>query len=119
MRVYDTELGRLLVAAIEIVSPANKDRPESRRAFVAKCAALLQQRVSVTIIDLVTDHHFNLYHDLLEFIGQTNGSPEQAPPIYAAACRATKKDKALVSGNVDGDADAGATVTDAAALARR
>jgi hypothetical protein len=35
------------VAAIEIVSPANKDRPEHRRKFVAKCAALLQQGVSV------------------------------------------------------------------------
>ena len=31
-----------LVAAIEIVSPSNKDRPESRRAFVAKVAALLK-----------------------------------------------------------------------------
>src|SRR5579871_1843719 len=28
VRVYDTQRGRRLVAAIEIVSPANKDRPE-------------------------------------------------------------------------------------------
>ena len=33
VRVYDDRHGRRLVAAIEIVSPANKDRPESRRAF--------------------------------------------------------------------------------------
>lgn len=33
VRVYDTRLGRRLVAAVEIVSPANKDRPEHRRAF--------------------------------------------------------------------------------------
>ena len=39
VRVYDTGLGRRLVAAVEIVSPANKDRPEHRRTFVAKCAA--------------------------------------------------------------------------------
>src|SRR5207302_1189240 len=69
VRVYDTKRGRRLVAAVEVVSPANKDRPEHRRAFVAKCAALLQQRVSVTIVDLVTARDFNLYHDLLELIG--------------------------------------------------
>ena len=54
VRVYDTKIGRRLVAAVEIVSPANKDRPEHRRAFVAKCAALLQNRVCVAIVDLVT-----------------------------------------------------------------
>ena len=33
VRVYDTKRGHRLVAAIEIVSPANKDRPEHRRAL--------------------------------------------------------------------------------------
>jgi hypothetical protein len=42
VRVYDVRRGRRLVAAIEIVSPANKDRPEHRNAFVAKCIALLE-----------------------------------------------------------------------------
>jgi Protein of unknown function (DUF4058) len=41
VQVHDTRRGRRLVAAIEIVSPRNKDRPESRNGFVAKCAALL------------------------------------------------------------------------------
>lgn len=72
MRVYDTDEGRRLVAAIEIVSPANKDRPEHRRAFVAKCVSLLQNRVSVTIVDLVTTRDFNLYSDLLDLMGQTD-----------------------------------------------
>lgn len=40
-RVYGATRKRRLVAAIEIVSPANKDRPEHRNAFIAKCAALL------------------------------------------------------------------------------
>ena len=40
VRVYDTLRGRRLVATVEIVSPANKDRPEHRRAFVAKCVSL-------------------------------------------------------------------------------
>src|SRR5262249_48761930 len=37
--VYDVRHGRRLVAAVELVSPSNKDRPEHRRALVPKCAA--------------------------------------------------------------------------------
>jgi hypothetical protein len=86
--VYDTRHQRRLVAAVEIVSPANKDRPEHRRVFVAKCAALLRQHVSVAIVDLITTRQFNLYGDLLDLIGHTDPSllPEP-PPLYAAACR--------------------------------
>lgn len=90
VRVYDVKRGRRLVAAIEIVSPANKDRPEHRRAFVAKCATLLQNQVSVAIVDLVTTRTFNLYRDLLQLIGQPASSGEETS-IYAVACRATPK----------------------------
>jgi hypothetical protein len=91
VRVYDMERGQRLVAAIELVSPANKDRPEHRRAFVAKCAALLQNQVSVTIVDLVTVRDQNLYGDLLELIGQSDPAlGQESPGIYAVACRATK-----------------------------
>ena len=95
VRVYDTRHGRRLVAAVEIVSPANKDRPEHRRAFVVKCAALLQKQVCVAIVDLVTTRHFNLYSDLLELIGRTDPAlPSEPPPLYAAVCRSTKQDSA-------------------------
>jgi hypothetical protein len=88
VRIYDTKRSRRLVAAVEIVSPANKDRPEHRHAFVAKCAALLQNRVSVAIIDLVTTRDFNLYGELLELIEQTDPFLEpEPPPLYAVACR--------------------------------
>ena len=88
VRIYDTARGRRLVAAVEIVSPANKDRPEHRRAFVAKCASLLQQQVSVVVVDLVTVRHFNLYADLLESIGRSDPSLGPEPPgVYVAACR--------------------------------
>lgn len=94
VRVYDTKWGRELVAAVEIVSPANKDRPDHRQAFVAKCAALLQEQVSVAIVDLVTTRHFNLYSDLLKLIGQNDPLLSPDPPsLYAVACRSTKKDR--------------------------
>lgn len=59
--IFDQQRGRELVAAIELISLANKDRPETRQAFVSKCAALLQKKISVSIVDLVTVKHFNLY----------------------------------------------------------
>jgi hypothetical protein len=88
VRVYDSKRGRRLVAAVEIVSPANKDRPEHRRAFIAKCVTLLRNRVCVAIVDLVTTRNFNLYSELLECIGRTDPSLDPVPPdLYAAACR--------------------------------
>jgi hypothetical protein len=94
VRVYDTQRNRRLVAAVEIVSPANKDRPEHRRVFAAKCAELLRQHVSVTIVDLVTTRNFNLYGELLELIGQPDPflAPEP-PPLYAVACRGRREDE--------------------------
>ncbi len=95
VRVYDSKRGRRLVAAVEIVSPANKDRPEHRRAFVAKCAALLQNQVSLAIVDIVTTRHFNLYAELLDVLGQTDPLlTPTAPLIYAVACREARKDDA-------------------------
>jgi hypothetical protein len=91
VRVYDTRSGRRLVAAVEIVSPANKDRPEHRRAFAAKCAALIQNHVCVAIVDDVTTRTSNLYGDLMDLFGQTDPSlAEGLPPLYAVACRWTR-----------------------------
>lgn len=91
--VYDEKRHCRLVAAVEIVSPANKDRPEHRRAFVSKCAGLLRERVSVVIVDVVTTRSQNLYGELLDQIGQSDPTliPEP-PPLYAAACRLTKRE---------------------------
>jgi hypothetical protein len=92
VRVYDARHGRRLVAAIEIVSPSNKDRPESRRAFVAKVAALLQHDVSVSIVDLVTIRRFNLYADLLELIDRSDPMLGAEPPaLYAVTARGRKR----------------------------
>jgi hypothetical protein len=93
VRVYDIERGQRLVAAVELVSPANKDRPEHRRAFAAKCATLLQNQVSVTIVDVVTTRQNNLYEELLHLIGQSDPALDPEPPAtYAVACRATQID---------------------------
>jgi hypothetical protein len=60
--IFDLERDRRLLAAVEIVSPANKDRPESRQLFVAKCLNPLRQDVCLSIVDLVTIRQFNFYY---------------------------------------------------------
>lgn len=75
-----------LVAAIELVSPSNKDRPENRKTFVNKCEALLKKDVSVTIVDLVTSRTANLYGELLAEL-DAQRTAVSSSPIYAATCR--------------------------------
>jgi Protein of unknown function (DUF4058) len=89
--IFDQERERQLVAAVELVSPANKDRPESRRAFVTKCASLLRPGVAIAIVDLVTTRQFNLYAELLEWIGQHDAALEAEPATtYAVSMRFQK-----------------------------
>jgi hypothetical protein len=68
VRVFQSRGGRTLVGAIELVSPANKDRPETRHAFAVKCSGLLQQGVSVVIIDIVTDRRANLHNETMRLL---------------------------------------------------
>lgn len=85
--VYDLERERRLGAAIEIVCPANKDRPESRQLFVSKCYNLLRKDVCLSIVDLVTNRQFNLYSQLLDLLNCNDPRLNEAEPIYAATCR--------------------------------
>jgi hypothetical protein len=84
VRVYDARHGRRLVAAVELISPANKDRPESRAQFVAKCAAMLRRHVSVVLVDLVTSRTTNLYAELLNLIGEQDPALGDDPPATYA-----------------------------------
>lgn len=84
VEVFDTEEGRV-VAAIELVSPGTKDLPESRQAFVAKCSALLQNRIAVSIVDLVTVKQFNLYAELLAEMGAKSDANLESEATYAAS----------------------------------
>jgi hypothetical protein len=86
--IFDLERGRELVAAIELVSPASKDRPETRLQFVSKCVSLLQKKVCVSIVDLVTVKQFNLYCEVLDTMCQKDLAFLPKPPsTYAVTCR--------------------------------
>ncbi len=88
VQVFRTTGGAVLVGAIELVSPGNKDRPEARRAFAAKCATYLQQGVGLVVVDTVTARPGNLHDDLVRLLEQPDAFRfPGAPPLYAAAYR--------------------------------
>jgi hypothetical protein len=94
VRIYDVERGRQLVAAIEIVSPSNKDRPDTREVFIGKVVSLLQQGVCVSLLDLVSIRQANLYADLLRLLGRTDPAlATQTPYMYAVTLRSRKPPK--------------------------
>jgi Protein of unknown function (DUF4058) len=85
VQVFEEEEGPRLVAAIELVSPANKDRATHRHAFAVKYAAYLLRQIGLVVVDAVTSRAGALHAELLQLLGVT------APPaggLFAAAYRA-------------------------------
>ena len=68
VRVFSTSGGLTLVAAIELISPSNKDRPEERRAFAAKCTSYLHQGVALIVMDIVTSRNANLHNETMRLM---------------------------------------------------
>src|SRR5262249_1711779 len=88
VQVFSNMTGPTLVAAIELVSPGNKDRAETRRAFAAKCAAYLQRGIGLIVVDIVTSRHANLHDELVTLMGHDNGFAFPEPTaLYATAYR--------------------------------
>lgn len=91
--VFESEGGASLVAAIELISPANKDRASHRQAFAVKCASYLQEGIGLLIIDIVTSRQANLHNDLIQLLGH---DPRMALPadalLYTVAYRPIVRD---------------------------
>jgi hypothetical protein len=87
--VYQDLGGAKLRGAIELVSPANKDRGGARRTFAAKCAGYLKHAVAVVIVDIVTLRTANLHKDIFETLGVKSRRPHWESPtkLYAVAYR--------------------------------
>jgi hypothetical protein len=88
VQVFSSVAGPTLVAAIELVSPGNKDRTDTRRAFVAKCAAYLQRGIGLIVVDIVTERHTTLHDELMGFLEKVAGCTFASPtPLYTTAYR--------------------------------
>jgi hypothetical protein len=90
VRIYQDFGGAELRAAIELISPANKDRQGSRRTFAAKCAGYLQHGIGVILVDVVTSRLANLHAELFDVLEVKGRSPSWSSPtgLYAVAYRA-------------------------------
>lgn len=86
VRVVSSRTGPTLVAAIELVSPRNKDRAEARHAFAIKCASYLHQGIGLLILDIVTERRANLHAEVMRLLGSNELShlPADAT-LYAVA----------------------------------
>lgn len=96
IRVYQELGGAQLRAAIELVSPANKDQEGSPRTFAAKCAGYLKHGIAVVIVDIVTSRGANLHEELFETLGVKSRQAvwESSTGLYVVAYRAVTVRKA-------------------------
>ena len=84
-----------LVGVVEIVSPGNKDRPETRLAFATKSAAYLQRGIGLVVVDLVTEKHFNLHNELLPLLNlDSRFSMTDNPHLYVVSYRPYQRGEA-------------------------
>jgi hypothetical protein len=93
IQILSTEGGRTLVAAIELVSPGNKDRASKRRLFAAKCATYLARGVGLVVIDVVTSRQANMHNELGDLLGwQPAHRMPAETSLYAVAYRPLRRD---------------------------
>ena len=92
--VFSRSGGPTLAGAVELVSPANKDRPAHREALVSKCASYIQAGVGLVLIDVVTERPADLHRELLARLGSGDVGP--GPPLSASAYRPVERDGAAV-----------------------
>jgi hypothetical protein len=89
--IYSGEAGPTLVAAVELVSPGNKDREDYRQSFAAKCATYLQQGIGLVIADIVTNRQANLHNELVDLLGGSGDHMLPPGALYATAYRPVRR----------------------------
>jgi hypothetical protein len=73
VQVFADEGDPRLAAAVELLSPRNKDRSAARQAFAVKCVGYLQQGSSVVVVDTVTTRRTDLNGTILSLLGVDSG----------------------------------------------
>lgn len=88
VRVFKRVGGMNLVAAIELVSPGNKDRPAEVQAFATKVASYLHQGIAVIVIDIVTVRRTNLHNATMRLMSAPDDTiMADEPGFYAVSYR--------------------------------
>jgi hypothetical protein len=89
--IFSRSGGPQLAGAIELVSPANKDRPAHREAFVSKCVSYLHAGVGLVLVDVVTERPADLHRELL--VRLVVPDPGPGPMLAGSAYRAVEREK--------------------------
>jgi len=84
VEIFADEGDPRLAAAVELVSPSNKDRPQARAAFASKCADYLRRGCGLVVIDVVTTRRGALHADLLTALGVELEARQATPSDLSA-----------------------------------
>jgi hypothetical protein len=87
--IFSRSGGPILAGAVELISPANKDRPAHREALVSKCAAYIQAGVGLVLVDVVTERSADIHRELLGRLGV--GDPGPGPELSGSAYRPVER----------------------------
>lgn len=90
--IFSRSGGPLLAGAVELISPANKDRQSHRDALVSKCASYLQAGVGVVLVDVVTERPADIHREQLVRLGVADPGPGEG--LSGAAYRPVERDGA-------------------------
>ena len=96
--IFDQQRGRELVAAIELVSPGNKDRGAKRDMFLAKCLDYVAGGACVVVVDVITERRANLHNEIVARLGADALTLPEEAHLYAATYRPIIRKKKM---NVD------------------
>jgi hypothetical protein len=92
VQVFADEGDPRLAAAVELVSPRNKDRNQARQAFAVKCVGYLQQGSGVVVVDTVTTRRANLNVAILSLLGVDDGAAPMPSGLAAVSYHAADRD---------------------------
>jgi hypothetical protein len=93
VQIFGSPTGTHLVGAIELISPGNKDRSETRRAFAAKCSSYLQLGIGLVIVDVVTDRRANLHDEFMALMEKPEAFRfATETSLYAVAYRPARRE---------------------------
>jgi hypothetical protein len=92
VQVNDIRDDMRVVAAIEFVSPSNKDREQAREQFVGKAKSYIKAGIGLVVVDVVTSRHANLHNELMDLLHGPARSRLPDVPCHVAAYRGTEDD---------------------------
>lgn len=84
VQVFSDDGDPRLAAAVELLSPRNKDRPAARHAFAVKCVGYLQQAIGVVVVDTVTTRRADLNGTILSLLGVDVAADALTPSSLSA-----------------------------------